>query len=100
MKVYNTPTNINQIRINCNHSNNNFFDKDTMKFFNSRITNSIKRTDTKDIYFITSEKFDCNSQREYTIRKYIHNTCNIETIGEFQQYDSLYKAKKAMNLLK
>jgi len=61
-----------------------WFDPDTMRFFRSRAGDTVY----KGVYFVTSEQFDDNSPRLYTIRK-VHCTkrlFEIRTIGDFQGY--------------
>jgi hypothetical protein len=77
-----------------------FFDKDTMRFFDSRLSGKgYKIIPTKNVYFITSEQYH-DSQgsrpRKYSIRV-IEKEGNVKTIGEFQQYDSMESAKNALN---
>ena len=88
-----------------------FFDKDTMRFFDSKLTDSFKRINDKKVYFITTEK--CifgEAKRKATIRvaellEYVREsdkkTCykiRIETLGEFNKL-SLYTAKKVLETL-
>lgn len=74
-----------------------FFSKGSMAFFKSKIIEST----VNENHFITSEKFDDNSDRKYTIRKFDPIGYQVDTIGEFQGYDTLKKAKTALkNILK
>lgn len=66
-----------------------WFDADTMRFFNSRISN----WDATTGLFITSEQ-NHGCPRLYTIRLANFNTGKVETCGEFQQYKTLYDAKQ------
>lgn len=85
-----------------------FFDKGSMRFFNSRIAeygyNGILCNDKETIYsdlvfFVTSEKFDYKSPRLYTIRRLNRTTGEIITVGEFQAYKTSSGAnKKAQKL--
>ena len=61
-----------------------FFDDDTMRFFNSRIGKRLYQGPT-GVYFVTSEKFDYDSERMYTVRQFNPDEKNISTIGEFNQ---------------
>ena len=70
-----------------------FFDVDTMRFFKSRPSNEAYKHGDK-IYFITSEQGP-NMNRKWTTR-YITEDGNIEPLGEFQQYDSLNDARRAI----
>lgn len=80
-----------------------FFDKSSMRFFNSRLAQygyrKITCTDKETIYhnlvfFVTSEKYDYKSPRLYTIRRLNISTGEIITVGEFQQYKSSSWANK------
>ncbi len=58
-----------------------FFDADTMRFFNSRVSNILYG----GRYFVTSERND-NYPRYYTVREALHD--GTITTHEFQQYRS------------
>lgn len=77
-----------------------FFSLDTMRFFKSR-TPQIAIYDTdhnpNKAYFVTSEQFDYNSPRLYTIRVCDMTTGEIDTVGEFQQYSTASKAYQTIN---
>jgi len=77
--------------------NKNFFSKESMNFFNSKI-NMNQQTQNNHNMFITSEKFDYSSPRLYTIRIFL-NQNNICTFSEFQQFETLSKAKKELKKL-
>lgn len=73
-----------------------FFERDTMRFFNSRIgQNAHVCANPYKTLFVTSERFDQRSRRLYTIRSYDCRTHDIDTIGEFQQYRTARAANKA-----
>jgi len=80
---------IADIKRNNKNAGYHFFDRDTMRFFNSRIETGLYKDNT----FITSEQFDYNSPREYTIRRALEGGLKIETIGEFGQFETLEDAK-------
>jgi hypothetical protein len=99
---------ISEVKRRSDLKNGHFFDKDTMKFFSSRISELAWQKGgsqdpsykIKDIYFITSEADQSDyrhkgSIRAWTIRKADLNG-NIDTISEFQEYGSLYDARKAL----
>ena len=74
-----------------------WFDKDTMKFFNTRIVTGI----LKEKYFISSEFYrdwqtGDREPTKYTIREVNWKTGDVSTVGEFQAYDSLKAAKEAV----
>jgi hypothetical protein len=87
----------------CGH----YFDKDTMRFFKSRVTGNFRRIDDNTALFITTEKGPCeNSKRMATVRiaKLIpftrtdgYKTVRIEinTIGVFNSL-TLSRAKTVM----
>jgi hypothetical protein len=71
-------------------ANHHWFEPDTMRFFNSRICRKVLAGG----FFVTSERYDCNTPRRYTVRLCLENG-HIETIGDFQQFasaDSAYRA--------
>ena len=71
-----------------------FFDRDTMRFFDSKIVGAL----IGGRYFITSERFNAESPRLYTIRKAQPNG-DVGTVGAFQQYrtrEAAYAEAKAM----
>ena len=84
-----TKLTIADIKRNNKKAGHHFFDKDTMRFFNSRIETGLYKDNT----FITSEQFDYNSPREYTIRRAVNGGIKIETIGESRQFQTLEDAK-------
>lgn len=89
-------------------SSGHFFDKDTMRFFNSRVIEYF-RGDGEKAYFITIEKnrFDSNSKRLFTVRevkrvkvKSFHGyKYSIETVEEFQGFKTSAAAKKHIEKL-
>ena len=92
-------------------SSGHFFDADTMRFFNSRVTSNYRRIDDTRAFFITTESFSGNSgERFATVRhaelvKYIRAKdgrevykIEIHTVKDFNKL-SLAKAKRLMNQL-
>lgn len=88
-------------------SSGHFFDKDTMRFFNSRITENYKRVSDTVAYFITTERAP-NGKRKATIRKaelvqyirasdgFAKEKIEINTVGEFNKL-TLAQAKRELN---
>lgn len=75
-----------------------FFDKETMRFFRSRLIDCTYTVPGGVCVFITSERFTSHlgaEPREYTVRTFDTMNGNIEEIGDFQQYATLYQARKA-----
>jgi hypothetical protein len=73
-----------------------FFDKDTMRFFKSRIETSVLRFGQliNEKYFVTSEQFDENSPRLYTVREFHRETGSVSTEGNFQEFKTKETAGK------
>jgi len=77
-----------------------FFDKDTMSFFSSRLSElmwsegELKDYQKSNIYFITSEKH-AGSARAFTVR-IIDADGDINTFGEFQGFSTLGEARRAI----
>jgi hypothetical protein len=69
-----------------------FFDRDTMRFFNSRVEGGI----LKGCYFITSERYDTDRPKEYTVR-IAHEDGQVDTVYEFQAFGTRADAKEAIN---
>ena len=73
-----------------------FFSPDTMRFFKSKIERDILRfgqlIDNK--YFVTSEQFDYDSPRLYSIREFNPDTGDIKTVGEFQEFKNKKTARE------
>ena len=76
-----------------------FFDPDTLRFFSSRISSEVLPVGDGWL-FITSEqdKF-VGGPRLYTIRKLVHATRGIESVGGFQHYETMRRAKREMRKL-
>lgn len=78
-----------------------FFEKDTMQFFRSKIA-SYEVWDGR--YFITSEQnwgLTTRGPRLFTIREAVEDTdgFRINTVGEFQAYGTLARAKAGIRQL-
>ena len=81
---------LTDIKNNNKKAGKNWFDKDTMRFFKSRIESKLYSDNT----FITSEKQEHQFPREYTSRIALNNGIDIESVGEFQQFESFYQASE------
>ncbi len=71
-----------------------FFSPSSMRFWGSRVIDSTARPFQDGLLFITSEHNFDRSARLYTIR--FANLDTIEEIGEFQEWDTLANAKRAL----
>ena len=68
-----------------------FFDRATMRFFRSRVSKYL----LPNRCFVTSEQYDDKTPRLYTVRRFRADFCEVDTVGEFQQYRTSAQAKKA-----
>lgn len=66
-----------------------FFDRKTMRFFNTRIESGL----LKGKYFITSEAFKESQPRLYTLRE-IQDDLQIKTVGQFNSCKTKEEAKR------
>ena len=87
--------NIRQIEYANTSAGHYFFSPSTMRFFRSKIAS---RNVINGRYFITSEQFDASSPRLYTIRR-ANDDGTIDTVGDFQQYETAKAAKAAARKL-
>ena len=81
---------LTDIKNNNKKAGRHWFDKDTMRFFDSRIESKLYSDNT----FITSEQQSYQYPRKYTIRIALNNGIDIESVGEFQQFDTLEQARE------
>lgn len=75
-----------------------FFDKDTMRFFGSRLETGLYA----GRYFITSESINGltrsnDPDRKYTIREFGDDFKRIDDVGEFQEHKTLDEAFAALD---
>ena len=73
-----------------NGTGKHFFDRDTMRFFSSRIESGLY----KNRCFITSENNMDGTERFYNVRRFNEDYTNIETIGEFNTIKTIYGARE------
>ena len=92
---------MNEIRAACANAGCHFFERETMRFFNSRVESNyapeINRDGSTAYRFITSEQFDDEAPRLFTVRE-VHLTAEHRhaTVGEFQQHKTKDDAKAAL----
>ena len=72
-----------------------FFERSTMRFFDSRIAS---RHPIGGRYFVTSERFSLAYPRLYTVRECGENG-HVNTVGKFQAYITVEAAKRAAEQL-
>jgi hypothetical protein len=77
-----------------------FFDKDTMRFFDSKLPrNAYISDDDKTGYFISSEQFhgpEGSAPRKYSVRKMDLETGSVDSIDDFQQFPDYKSAQKKL----
>ena len=74
-----------------------FFDAPGVRFFSSRVSSKIYPA-PHGAYFVTSERFDAEANRLYTVR-FMRLDGRTGTVGEFQQYAKAAKAHREARLL-
>ena len=72
---------INKIQEEVSASGSHWFDRDSMRFFKTRIEPQVYQG-PGGIYFVTSEKGP-SEVRLFSVRQYRPSRCNIDTVGEF-----------------
>ncbi len=82
-----------EVRRRAEKGSPHFFDKDTIRFFSSRVSELMWKKGS-DIYFITSEqdRGQTGSVRSFTVRK-TDADGDINSIGEFQGHATLSDAR-------
>ena len=79
--------------------NRHWFDKDTLRFFKSRISETAYANNSKEVaYFVTSEQSP-HGTRKYTVRMYDFRTRQISNASNFGQYASRSGATSAAQTL-
>jgi len=69
------------------HHVGHWFDKDSMRFFRSKVCSDVF-AGAENIYFISSEQFDHSSPRKFSVRVLNIKCRDIRTVGEFQGYET------------
>ena len=93
--------NIDQLITTSERLGGHFFDKDTMKFFNSRVLSDLYRVDDSKGYFVTSERYE-DEPRTYSVRYYVvthddeknSDYIDISSVDEGFRLATAYQAKK------
>ena len=86
------------IRANGYSTQHHFFDPGATRFFRSRYPQTGIVKDNR-AFFVTSEQFDYNAPRLYTVRMCDMATGIVETVGEFQQYETSAQANAVIKKL-
>lgn len=69
-----------------------WFSPDSMRFFRSRIESEL----IGGKFFVTSEQYNEDTPRFYSVRKYDSKTHHIDTVGKFQGYGTCQDALDAI----
>lgn len=93
--------NIDQLITTSERLGGHFFDKETMRAFNSRVLSDLYRVDDSRGYFVTSERYD-EEPRTYSVRYYVvihdheenSDRVDIGSVDEGYQLPTSYQAKK------
>lgn len=88
IEAYGTFHTIEMMKGANNSAGFHFFSKDAMRFFRSRIAPGV----VHGRVFITSEQFDYQSPRLYTVRA-LKDDGSTAQLSEFQQFDTLRQAR-------
>lgn len=95
-----TTIDMQDIKDHYRHGTGHWFDPETLRFFRGRLPQTAFTTaDGLLSYFVSSEQFDRKSKRLYTVREYDWRTREINTIGDFQQYNNPTTAVRAAKRL-
>ena len=87
--------NIKQFKKLNKDENKHFFEPATLRFLNSKIESDFIKpniVNCKQGFFITSEQYDNDTPRLYTIRQANFSNGNVDTIGKFQGYNTKKEA--------
>ena len=78
-----------------------FFDKSALRFFNSKVLDAIYSTwkeECTTFLFITSEKGP-DHIRKYSVRSFDSKTGKVDTVNDFQAYETARQAHNACKAL-
>jgi hypothetical protein len=88
---------LDQIKRAAYGAGSHWFDRSAMRYFNSRIGERVHPVPGGAL-FVSSEQFDWNSPRLYSVRSCTFEG-SIDTVGEFQQYATNSAAHAAASSL-
>lgn len=91
---------LEQLQARNRETGGNWFAPDTMRFFDTRVSQRHYRNPSKPSYvwFVTSDRAPFNPRR-YTVRLGNLETGEVSTVGHWSEYDSAYYAHKAASAL-
>lgn len=70
-----------------------WFTPDTMRFFSSRVLPDVFPVEDGGALFISSERYDEESPRKYSVRKCDGVSGYIDTVGEFMGHATIVQAR-------
>ncbi len=83
----------------CNRERgHHWFDRKTMKFFNSRIERSVYQG-PGGIFLVSSERFGETAPREFAVRKFNPRDCSVDTVRSVERTTSRASAIDAAKAL-
>jgi len=83
------------VKRNNKTSGQSWFSPEAMRFFRTKIESGL----LKQKYFVTSEQFEDDFSRLFTIRVYDSKTHQIHTVGDFQGYKTKDEAMEGVSIL-
>ena len=72
----------------------NFFEEETLAFFNSMVHPTVFEG-PGGIFFVTQERYDLRYPILFTVRQFFPESGKIHTLGRFQQYETQEEAYSA-----
>jgi hypothetical protein len=87
---------INEMKAMHEAKGGHWFEEGAMSFFNT----TIETQPTKNNIFITSEYMDDPSDKKFSLRKFCPDTCMVDTLGDFREFDTITDARKARSSYK
>jgi len=87
---YRYPTSVAQIAENNRAAGFHWFAKDTLRFFSSRVSSRLHYNwpaFPRLVWFVSSEAYR-NEPRRYTVRVHDVTTGGVDTVGQFQEFDT------------
>ena len=89
-----TFANMSEVRAANHAAGQHWFSPETMRFFRSRIGKTLYG----GRYFVSSEQYDYDAPRLYTVREVLPDG-SINTVGDFQGYATSADARRAIRKL-
>jgi hypothetical protein len=88
---------ITEIKQSNKEAGYHFFDRSTMRFFDSRVERGVY-SGPGGVFFVTSEQFHGSggyvAPRKFTVRKFDPTNGDVDTFGQFNEIKSLEDARE------